>query len=119
MMIKPGRLRRTITFQSKQAISGGRLNAPQRTDWTNHAVGVAAEVQDVLPSRAESIGNDAINIARRPSRIRIRYRTDITSDMRILYEGKTLRIVAGPAEIGNREGLELMAEEVTSGEEVA
>ncbi len=72
-----------------------------------------AEVQDILPSRAEQVA-DGISIARRPCRIRMHYRPGITSDMRVKYGSRTLQIVAGPAEIGRREGIELVAEELST-----
>jgi head-tail adaptor len=128
ILISPGRMRDRITFQRKAAPSGGRLNAPRKTDWQDVAglVGLRAEVQDILPSKAEGIDSDAINTARRPARIRMWRRDGISSDMRILVLSpedavtRTLRIIAGPAFVGRRrEGIELMAEEVSSGESVA
>ncbi len=75
---------------------------------------VWASVQDVLPSRAEYVA-EAVAIARRPCRVRMRWREDVTSQMRLrLEDGRVLRITAGPAEIGRREGIELMAEELTT-----
>lgn len=80
---------------------------------------LAAEVLDVLPSRSEKLA-DGINLAANPARVRMRYRSDITSAMRCLVlrwaDGewkiaRTMQIVAGPAEIGHREGLEFMAED--------
>lgn len=125
-LLDPGLMRDRITFQRKAAPSGGRLNAPRKTDWTDFLTGVRAEVQDVLPSRAESVDSDAINTARRPARIRMWRRPGITSDMRILVLSpedmvtRTMRIIAGPAFIGEqREGIELMAEEISSGENAA
>lgn len=81
-----------------------------------------AEVQDVLPSRGEKLA-DGINIATRPARLRMAYRDDVTPDMRILLlkwagsdwtVGRTLQIVAGPAEIGRRSGIELMVEDYST-----
>ena len=72
-----------------------------------------AEVQDILPSRAEDVA-DNINIQRRPCRVRTLYRDDITSEMRVLVEGRTLQIIAGPAELGRRDGLEMICEELTT-----
>ncbi len=75
------------------------------TDW--------ASVLDVLPSKSETVQN-AVEIAERPSRLRMRFRRDITPDMRIVIVGvdgepdRECEIVAGPAEIGRREGIELM-----------
>ena len=70
-----------------------------------------AQVQDMLPSRGERIA-DGINVASRPARVRVRYRDDITADMRIRYGERVLEIVGEVAELGRREGLEFMAEEV-------
>ena len=75
-------------------------------------------LQDSLPSRAERLA-DGINVAARPARIRMYYRDDITSAMRfvighyiqdIWHAERTMQIVAGPAILGRREGLEFMAE---------
>lgn len=80
--------------------------------WTALAT-VWADVQDVLPSRAERLA-DSIMIANRPCRVRMRWRSDITSTMRLQIDGRTLQIIAGPAELGRREGLELVAEDLTT-----
>lgn len=74
---------------------------------------VWAEVQDVLPSRGENIA-EGINIARRPCRIRMLYMPGISSEMRVEYGDRTLRMITEPAEMGRREGLEFMAEELSS-----
>lgn len=81
------------------------------------ALPLPAQVRDYLPSRGERVA-EGINIAARPARIRIRYREDVTSDMRVVFNGRNLRIVAGPVELGRREGLEFVAEELsTEGQE--
>lgn len=74
---------------------------------------VWAEVQDMLPSRAERLV-EGVEIARRPCRVRIRFRPDLDSSMRLQIGQRQLRIVGGPAELGRREGLELLAEELTT-----
>lgn len=71
---------------------------------------VRASVQDVLPSRGEQLG-DGLNTATGRARVRMRYRTDVTPDMRFLIEGRIVQIVSGPAVLGNRAGLELMVED--------
>ncbi|SFK44534.1 phage head-tail adaptor, putative, SPP1 family [Sphingomonas sp. NFR04] len=76
---------------------------------------VWAEVQDTLPSRSEKLA-DGINVTARPARVRIRYRDDVASNMRLVLLRKkvpvrTMQIVSGPAELGTREGLEMMVEE--------
>lgn len=74
---------------------------------------VAAEVQDVLPSRSERLAG-GINVASRPARVRMRYRTDISPDMRFVMGDRIMQIIAGPAERSNREETEFMVEDYTS-----
>ena len=86
---------------------------------------VWASVVDALPSRGEKLAG-GINIATRPARVRIRFRTDVTADMRFVlgatvtddevdYSGaRIMQIVAGPAELGFRDGLEFMVEQYSS-----
>lgn len=72
---------------------------------------VWAQVQEVLPSKGESQPN-GIRIAERPARIRMRYRSDITSDMRLVHLGRgnrLMKIIAPPVEMGRRQGIEIMA----------
>lgn len=115
MSLDPGTLDRLITIE-RRVVTQDPVYGTSSSTWETHAT-VWAQVRDVLPSRAESL-DDSVSIARRPARIRMRYRSDITSDMRIQVDGRTLRIIAGPAELGRREALELMAEELSSsGEE--
>lgn len=71
---------------------------------------VWASVQDVLPSRAERT-QSGINTSTRPARVRMDWRDDVTPDMRFVEGSRVMQIVAGPAEIGWRDGLEFMVEE--------
>tara|TARA_R110002072_G_scaffold38314_4_gene110909 strand:+ start:15771 stop:16121 length:351 start_codon:yes stop_codon:yes gene_type:complete len=115
MRLDAGDLDRRITFE-RRTTAQEPIYGTHRPTWSAVAT-VWAQVRDVLPSRAETVA-DNVSMARRPARIRVRYRTDITSDMRIDFEGRKLRIVSGPVEIGRRDGLEMMAEELsTSGDE--
>ena len=74
---------------------------------------VWAEVRDSLPSRSERLA-DGINVATRPARVRMRYRVGITPDMRFVMGDRIMQIIAGPAELGRREGLEFMVEDYSS-----
>jgi SPP1 family predicted phage head-tail adaptor len=77
---------------------------------------VPAQFQDVLPSKAEST-RDGLRVAILPARVRIRYRSDVTADMRVIFHGasdRTMQIVGGPAEIGRREWLEMVCEAYSS-----
>lgn len=68
------------------------------------------EVRDFLPSRSEEQIAAAINVARRPTRVRMLYRPDITADMRLRIDGVDYEIIAGPAVLGRKDGLEFVCE---------
>lgn len=77
---------------------------------------VPAQRQDMLPSNSESISN-GLRIAYNESRLRIRYRKDIKSDMRIVMHDEDDRIYeisGGPSEIGRREWIELTIKEYST-----
>lgn len=78
-----------------------------------------ANVQDALPSRGESQPNE-IRLAERPARVRMRYDSRITSDMRLVYVDRSdrlMKIITQPAELGRKEGIEFMVSEYsTSGD---
>jgi head-tail adaptor len=74
-----------------------------------------AQIQDALPSNSEAVKQGLV-IARNQSRIRLRYRTDVTSAMRItdVGTGQVYQIVGGPAEIGRKEWTEVIVERYSS-----
>lgn len=111
MQIDAGSLDRRITFEARVESQGGPYNR-KSVVWAPHAT-VWAQVRDLLPGRAEYV-EQGLAMQRRPCRIRLRWRGDITGDMRIDYGGRKLRIIAGPVELGRRVGLELTAEEYSS-----
>lgn len=74
---------------------------------------VWASVQDMLPSRGERLAQ-GINVAARPARVRMRFRADVTPDMRFVMDSRVMQIVSGPAELGRRDGLEFMVEEYST-----
>lgn len=86
---------------------------------------VWAEIVDMIPSRGERLA-DGINVATRPARVRIRYRTDITNAMRVVVGARVvdgevdysaariMQITTLPAELGRRDGLEFMVEDSTT-----
>jgi SPP1 family predicted phage head-tail adaptor len=105
-MINADTLDRRITIE--RPVADNSFDGAGSGTWEPVAT-VWANVQDALPSRAERLA-DGLNIASRPARIRIRFRTDITPAMRFVLGDRIMQITAGPAEIGNREGVEFMAE---------
>lgn len=80
--------------------------------WTTFAEGMA-EVQDILAGQTERYG-DSIALATRPCRVTTLYIDGVTSDMRVIARGRTMQIVRGPAEIGRREGLEMVCQDVST-----
>jgi len=71
-----------------------------------------AEIVDMLPSRSdgERVAN-GIDFAERPSRVRVRYRADITNNMRLVSTDRVMQIVTMPAELGRREAMEFMVKD--------
>lgn len=110
--MKAGDLDRKVKILSEVEVIDETYGSAVTSDWVEVAT-VWAQVQDILPSRAGRVAQE-ISIERRPSRIRMRYRTDVTMANRIEFEGQQMRIVAGPAEIGRREGIELIAEHIST-----
>lgn len=111
-MMDAGALDRRITFQSRTGTQDSATGAYTYV-WADIVKDptVWAQVQDVI--RPESV-DSSISMANRPARIRIRYRDDITADMRIIYGTRTLKITAAPAELGRREGLQIIAEDFST-----
>ena len=75
-----------------------------------------ANVQDSLPSKTETQSPE-IQIAERPARVRMRYDSRITSDMRLIYVdrgGRIMKIMGPPAELGRKEGIEFMVSEFST-----
>ncbi len=102
-----GKYNRRITFERRVEARSSAYNRPS-VSFEPIMPKAWAQVQDILPSR-ENV-TEGVVMANRPCKIRCRYREDITGDMRIDYRGRKLRIVAGPVEVGQREEIELLAE---------
>ena len=86
-------------------------------EWLIHAE-AWAEVLDDMPSKTESVEDDALEVFSQGTRIRFRWRKDISPDMRILVlhsRERTLEIVGGVAEIGGRKAyMEVKAAEIST-----
>lgn len=69
-------------------------------------------VRDVPPSRSEAV-RQGLEQGRNQTVLRIRYRSDVTSAMRVtlhLDSAVVYQIIGGPAEIGRKQWLELVLE---------
>ena len=110
MAVPQDKLDRFIAIERPIAAKG--LNAAGSGSW-EAVTSVWANVHDMLPSRGERLA-DGINVTTRPARIRMRFREDITADMRFVLGTRIMQIVAGPAELGRRYRMEFMVEDYSS-----
>lgn len=106
----PGRFKDRVTILQPGRASSAKYGSSTVT--FSELATVWAEVRDMLPSRAERI-SEGLEITRRPCRVRMRWRDDVREDMRLRFRGRDLRIVA-LAEIGRREVLEVVAEQLST-----
>ena len=123
--MRVGTLSRQITIEQKQ-VTVDSTYGTELVTWVplvaeagspTVAVRFWAEVQDTLPSRAESV-IQGLAVARNQVRIRLRYRNDITSAMRVVLHGdgadEVLQIVGGPASVGGRKEMtEIVCERIS------
>lgn len=96
----------------RKIVTPDPLYGTETVTWEEFAT-VWAEVRDVLPSRDERLA-DSIVVANRSARIRLRHLAGIAPDMRVIIGNRILQIVSGPAELGRREGIELIVEQHSS-----
>jgi len=110
-----GLLDRRVTIEYPVNGQDAQFGTPVVT-WTELAT-VWANVEDAMPSRSEAV-KQGLTLARNQTRIRYRYRNDVTSAMRMTVRGtpdRVLQIIGGPAAIGKRNTLsEVMCESVSS-----
>jgi hypothetical protein len=130
--VKAGLLDREVSIWRKATSADPEWQTPDATYGTERVVWLPlvplagspltgerfpAEVQDALPSRSEGVVQ-GMRVSRQGTRIRMRYRTDITADMRVIVHGDadvTYQIIGGPAEIGGRKnGIEIVCERVST-----
>lgn len=103
-----GTLDRRIRIEVNTPTTDANYGTPVAS-WSTFAT-LWANVQEVLPSKSEG-QSEAIRIAQRPARVRTRYVTGITSDMRVIYldrSDRVMQILTPPVEMGRKEGLEFM-----------
>ena len=114
-LMRAFQLDRRVTLQQKTVTQDADYGT-EAIVWSTFASRVPAQVQDVLPSKSESVLGD-IRVGVRPARVRLRYLSGITSDMRLVVHDsttdRTMEIISGPAEMGRREGIELLCQEYT------
>lgn len=128
--MQSGKLDRRATFEKRVVTGQDSAFGTDIVEWQPVAYlpgsPQVAEVfwvnlQDVLPSRSESV-KQGLAMAKDQIRLRMRWRSDVDSTMRVRVHYDTdqlFQIVAGPVEFGGRKnGLEIMLEKYsTAGKE--
>lgn len=72
-----------------------------------------ADVSDITTRMQEETKND-LRLLKRPCRLKCRYNPALDSTMRVVMldrDARVLQIVSKPAELGRKEGLEMMCED--------
>jgi SPP1 family predicted phage head-tail adaptor len=108
-----------ITIQSVTITKDDTYGAATPTWASITASPIWARVRDGRPSRSEQV-RQGLELARNQTVIETRYRSDVDSSMRVIVHRATdeiYQIVGGPAEIGRREGLEMVVERASTVEE--
>jgi head-tail adaptor len=106
----------------QQGTTEDAVYGPQPGAWTELDT-VPARVQEGLPGRAES--GDSVRVASRPAKVRIRYREDVNTRMRMVLldrGNRIVKIVAGPAEARDaapRQFVDFSVEEFTTSGDAA
>lgn len=103
--VKAGRLDERVTFQT-QTRSQDATTGVYTSTWADLAT-VWADVYEVMGGETWAQG---LNIEKRPISVTFRWRDDIDADMRVVWRGRTYRIVRGPIELERRVGMRLTAE---------
>jgi head-tail adaptor len=105
----------------ERPVADNSLDGAGSGSWALVQDEVAAEVEDMLPSRGERIA-DGLKVSSRPARVRLRQRDDIKPNMRFVLgatvvdesvdysAARIMQIVAGPAKLG-RDAVEFMVED--------
>jgi head-tail adaptor len=125
--VKTGRFDTPVTILTRETTRDARYKTRTSVAGWVPSVTVLAEVEDMLPSRGDRVAPE-ISLTRRPARIRMHWRDDVSQANRLRIgpppatgaadNRREMRIVSGPAELGRRQVLELIAEELsTEGQE--
>lgn len=108
-VITAGQLDRRVRIERK-VITRDQQYRSQVVSWVTLAT-VWAQVLESSTAASSNPGEgEAVNAYARPTRIRMRYRGDVDTTMRVNLGGRLYQI-NGTAELGRRDGLELACQE--------
>lgn len=107
IVVRPSELEHEVRLERPKAAEG--FKSAGKADYVLVDT-IWIGLRDQLPSRSEK-ADGGFTTATRRARVRMYWRDDITPDMRLVLGDRIMQIVAGPAELGRRGGLELMVED--------
>lgn len=112
--IQAGDLDTEIVIQQRAETQDATYGTAVEVEWVALDQDPAwANVWDMLPNGGD-LAAEGIDVARRPTRIRMRYRDDVAIGMRALFNGRMTEIVTMPAMLGRRQWIQFMVEEFTT-----
>lgn len=111
IVVRPGELDHFVRLE--QRAPGGAVDDAGSDTWSL-VDEIWVGIRDQLPSRGEANDGGFTTTTRR-ARVRLFWRDDVTSDMRLVLGTRIMMIVSAPAELGRRGGLELMVEDYQPG----
>lgn len=110
-MVAPFKKDEKVTIERRAAAVDPEYGT-QLNEWEPVAARIWANVQDILPGRAES-AKGALLVSTQQTRLRILKNSAITPDMRVILHSKgerVMQIIAGPALLDDRIHVEFMLE---------
>lgn len=106
--MRSGRMDRYITIQKKSENSND-YNDPRDVTWEDISTNPQV-MAEKLPERGFEGQESGRETRRSIIRWKIRYREDITADMRFQHNSNNYHIIEPPRELGRRDGLEILTE---------
>lgn len=104
-----GQLDRQVIVEQRSVARDSAFNSEVVT-WSTLATLWAQIVESSTPPASNPGQADALAAYQRPMKIRIRWRADVDTTLRLNYGGRLLQIT-GTAELGRRQWLELACQE--------
>lgn len=104
-----GRLDRQITIQQR-AVTRNATYGSEVVAWATLATVWAQVVESSTPPGGNAGEDQRVAAYERPIKVRVRWRNDVDTTMRISYAGRLLQIT-GTAELNRRQWLEMACQE--------
>ncbi|MES3109637.1 head-tail adaptor protein [Sphingomonas aurantiaca] len=111
IVVRPGELEHFVRLERR--IESADFGSAGTEEW-KLVDEIWIGIRDSLPSRSERT-EGGFTTSTRPARVRMYWREDVETGMRLVEGSRIMQIVSGPAELGRRGGLELMVEDYNPG----